>query len=1804
MLTNPKKSQQLPESNGVDPAIFPIINPRWRKNWILGISGLSLLMVGGGYFYGQHYAQTQIAPLVEQGLSDFINRPVKIGKIEHLSVYRIRFGTSSLEPTATDPSRVSLRSLDISFNPLQWLFSKKLNLSIAVVQPQIFLEQGYSGEWLRTPIDKIDPDYPLQIDRLKLEQASITLVTRNAQGQLKPAVPININQANLELPHHGQSLNFQLDGKLGNNDQLTLQGSHRFADQAWNLSVRGNNLSAIAVNHLIPLPVTLQQGNLDSNLAIQVRQSRLTNLQGTVNLQGVTANLSVLPKILTNVQGVLRFQGTQIGFDQIKANLGKIATQTQGIVDFQKNYDLNITTQPVAIADALQTFDVSQPKIALKGNLESTVQVKGDLNKPQITATLKNSGNQPIQLDKFNFKSLNTQIALKESNLIISQLNAIPIQGGQLQGQGVISGQTQPTGKIAFKNFRVNLQGSQLALNTLAPDYQPPIPIAPFSGQTTITGQIGKPETIHAIAALTIPVAGGNLSTQNLSYQNGKWQGDVEARSIQLAQLPISKADFLKQGYLNGKFNVQGEKRALDRLKISGLANIAIAQGTLQAKQVSLINNQWQASVVANNLSLRQVLPNLSLPNDGKLQGTATLSGNLQDPDQTLTASGQGKVKFAQGSLTAQRFQLQQGQWTGLLTAHNLPVTNLTRSLPTKLAGNLTGQIQLTGSAENTVNQLQGRGKITLSLPQGKIRATQVSFTPQQFQATLQPQSLQLKAFNPKLKGNLRGKVNLQGKFEQWKPQDLQAEGNINLSRGFPGVERPLNARFALQDNRLTLDKVTAPGLQASGSVLINESAFFAENKRINPIQTVDLNVAAQDFSLSQLAATQPFKIPYQGQVDFEGRIKGKLQNPEIQGDLALKKLKLDKIAFDPVLSGQIHKTATQGLNVNLAGKRETLRFALDAQSNPVSLMLKREAMQIKGVRDQSLFFVTAQQVPLDFLRDLTVLLPQSSQPLAFSEKISGDLSGNFTLNLADRSIIGTRVAIDQPRFGTLSSDRVTGNLDYSAGKLNVTNSQLMVKNNPYPFQVSVNLKGIKPKIQGEITVPASNIQTILETLQIFRLEDLQRGLHLPVYNTALDLYPKSPESPKPLAEVGLPKASLYNQLAYLSEINRRLQQQRQQQAEGSPLPELSSLQGTVAGKLTIQGEIGNNLETAFDFTGKDWQWADYKLDNLQLQGNWQNGTLTLNPLQLQTGNSLLVLKGMVGEQAQMGELSLTNIPLKSLATLINLPANLSLDGELNANISLAGNRANPQAQGSLSIENAVVNQASLQATEGKFAYQQGRFDFSVSSVLERKTEPLILAGSIPYVLPFATVQPESDRFNLSLKAKNEGLGLLALATKGEVNWLKGKGDIQLDVFGRIDPQTQVVRGLQVEGNATIQDATLAASVFPDSTLTQVNGKVHVDLNQLNIQALTGQLNGGNVAIAGSLPLLRPNPQTNPLTVTFEHSAFKLKDLYQGGIKGNVQITGSVMEPDIGGSLDLYKGEIQLGEALPKLENQGEAHQMAEFNDFKFNLGENIRVQRSPILDFLATGSLTLNGTLTQLRPEGSIALKGGQINLFASQLRLAGGDNVAQFSPHRGLDPYLNLRLVSAATETNRNSFNANPSSSEINEPFSANRESLQMIRIQALVQGYASQLSNSIQLTSTPRRSQRELIALLGGGFINTLGQEETTLGLVNLAGSAVLGGVQGQIGEALGLSRFRIFPTALTNDQDRTSANQLGVAAEAGVDLTHDLSVSIQKIINTERSPQWGLRYRVNENTVIRGSTNFSDDSRGVIEYEQRF
>ena len=149
--------------------------------------------------------------------------------------------------------------------------------------------------------------------------------------------------------------------------------------------------------------------------------------------------------------------------------------------------------------------------------------------------------------------------------------------------------------------------------------------------------------------------------------------------------------------------------------------------------------------------------------------------------------------------------------------------------------------------------------------------------------------------------------------------------------------------------------------------------------------------------------------------------------------------------------------------------------------------------------------------------------------------------------------------------------------------------------------------------------------------------------------------------------------------------------------------------------------------------------------------------------------------------------------------------------------------------------------------------------------------------------------------------------------------------------------------------------------------------------------------------------------------------------------------------------------------------------------------------------------------------------------------------------------------------------------------------------------------QTGEALTLSSSPRRSESEIIALLGGGFANTLGAGGGTLALANLAGTALLSNIENAIADGLGLTSLRLFPVLnldrQTNSQ-QASVFPLGLGAEASTKITSSFSVSILKILTDNRPAQFSLRYRIDEGLRLRGATNFSGDDRAQIEYELQF
>ncbi|MCY7394065.1 MAG: translocation/assembly module TamB, partial [Leptolyngbyaceae cyanobacterium CAN_BIN12] len=563
------------------------------------------------------------------------------------------------------------------------------------------------------------------------------------------------------------------------------------------------------------------------------------------------------------------------------------------------------------------------------------------------------------------------------------------------------------------------------------------------------------------------------------------------------------------------------------------------------------------------------------------------------------------------------------------------------------------------------------------------------------------------------------------------------------------------------------------------------------------------------------------------------------------------------------------------------------------------------------------------------------------------------------------------------------------------------------------------------------------------------------------------------------------------------------------------------------------------------------------------------------------------------------------NLPLDFLTGFVDLP--IASEGLLNGSATISGKFTNPQALGSFSLANGVLNGTPVQEARGNFTYNDARLDFTTTVAIV-KTEPLSVVGSLPFQLPFATVAPASDQISLDLNVKDEGLALLNVLTN-QVSWVSGKGEVKVKVRGTLDNPIAT-------GTVTVNDATLQARALP-APLTNVTGVARFDSDRIRVDKIVGTFSDGSVTAQGVIPLSRRltplDPDWNtPLTVSMKKIDLKLKGIYQGGVDGEVIVGRTALNPTLGGTVLLSDGQVSISDpaaVTAATGGDGAAAPGVEFANLQLTLGDRVAIVQPPLLNFIARGDLTVNGNFNEIRPEGVIRLTAGQLYLFTTQFTLERGfAQTATFTPARQLDPELNIRLVALVAQVNNRRQPLVLAPSEILDvPTPASSfGSLQTIRVRAEVNGPASQLADNLDLTSSPPRSKEEIVSLIGGGFVDTFGRGDTLLGIANLAGSTPLfTNFQTAIGNALGLSEFRLFPTT-TTDVGRGSGktSTLGLGAEASLDITPTISVSILKVLTNDQAPQFGLRYRINDRLLFRSSTDFSGDTRAQLEYEARF
>ncbi|NEO97703.1 MAG: DUF748 domain-containing protein [Symploca sp. SIO2E9] len=1853
MIRNARNSDQEPEqnaSNQSESGSLKTPRRKWQRRLWLWLGVFLLSGAGAGLTGVWIFINRKLAPMVEQNVENILNRDLQLGQVEGFSLNSIRFGSSALPPTPTDPDRASIEALNVTYNPIKLLFNRTLELDVTLVKPNAYIEQDDKGGWISTKIEP-QPESWLKVDLqvLRVSDAKVSLVARGTQGNLLAPVESAVPSGKVRLLYNNQLFRYDFLANLASGGNLKLQGESRLNPAQTNLAISVSDLNVAEVAHLVQAPIKLQGGQVGGNLEVSIEPEQLPQLLGDLKLKDVAARVPQLPKPFTKTRGQLRLQGTQVQLENVTTIFGQVPAQAQGIVDLQSGFNLSAQTKPVTLKQVLQTFDFNKLPVEASAEVQATLKVNGPLDNPTVIGQVANT--KPAQIDKVSFNQINADFSLASSTLIlaVNNLRAKPKVGGIVTGQGKVKlGQN---GKALF-----DLQATDVPAEAIANSYnlKLPVTVGLVSGSTSISTDLDNLKSLRANASASLKLADGLVKAENIVVEDGRWQGLVRATNVSVAQLikDFSETSLPQQlqGRFNGLFNVSGslDSFAPELIYAKGAGNMNLAGGLVTATNVELNNGRASALVQADGLQLGRLMevpPQLQVPLNGQFQ----LAVNLEQLSlKGITGSGSGNLQLADGTVKASNLVIEEGSWRANVQAEELKLGKLVPQLPPEFSGALEGIFNLSGSLVGwqeraPLEMINANGSGKLKIPSGIVEANSVNLNDGNLQAVIKPIGIDLGSFSQQLQGSLNGAIEVAGKLKNLQPvalgKSLRATGKLNFSEGIYLLDRQLDASFTWNGESIAIQQAKAQGLLASGFIGVNLAALEEQNLT-EAISNFELDVEANNFDLEKLPLPLPSaasNVDIAGRANFNGRLAGTIKAPQVKGTLALQNFSVAKIEFDSLLTGGVSAVPEEGVSLKLSGNNDKIELALAPDYQPDSFLIElqepkdseqaeQQPAKAEGSRQGEKLIVNAENFPIGMIKDFAPLPAELA-----SQRLEGSLSSNdLEIELAPLSISG-KVAIANPIFGSLrgegKQDQFTGSIQYTDGTFMLEDGNFQKGEHQYQFSATLTPTATGPEFQATLNVPKDEnssqgkgeLQDILTALQIFDLNDMVRGSLFPKFATNVDLN---------VEPVGMPQASLQNQLQRFSEIEVLLEQQQQQRQAASPFPNLADAKGKFSGEVTVESTPDTAISANFNLEGEDWQWGSYSAKKVTAEGELQESVLTLRPLRFESGESRATFAGTIGGEEQSGRLKIDKIPVinvqRFVKEFVDLPPAIVFGGWVNASATISGSINNPQARGEISISDATLNQTPIKTAQGSFNYTNARLDFSAESFLDEDSDPLKLSGSIPYKIPVATVKPDNDQLNLKINVENEGLALLNVLSRNQISWKEGTGKVDLDIKGIFDQETNLPTNIVAQGSAAIENATIEASVLQGEPLENVNGEVLFNLDSINVKKLEGKFSDGIVKAKGTIPIFKAARQENPLNVNIGQLALNLKGLYKGSVKGKVKVQGTAVAPIISGNVDLFDGRVSLAGAAAGISQQqpsrgesengnaAESIKPVEFNNLNLNLLDDIEIRYAPLFNFLASGRLTLDGSMepNQIKPRGRIDLKRGRVNLFTTQLRLDRRyENTAQFFPNQGLDPQLDVRLLASVTETRRNQ---TPSdfSAEISDLEPTSFDTVQTVRVQANVKGKASELVESLagdstealKLTSTPARSETEIAALLGGGFVETLGRGETTLGLANLAGSALLSNVGYFIGEALGLSEFRLYPTTISDDDERNSS--LGLSAEAGLDVTRSFSVSVSKELTSPRPFRYNLRYRVNEDLLLRGSTNLEDDSRIVLEYEKRF
>ncbi|HIK10112.1 MAG TPA: translocation/assembly module TamB domain-containing protein [Oscillatoriaceae cyanobacterium M33_DOE_052] len=1359
---------------------------------------------------------------------------------------------------------------------------------------------------------------------------------------------------------------------------------------------------------------------------------------------------------------------------------------------------------------------------------------------------------------------------------------------------------------------------------------------------------------IAVVGEAQLNLSGGTSSLSG-SLRGGFWQAEAKITpgtpfplNPIAPQLPVAVA--ITEGNIKGSGTTDAllnpEPTAIiEAISLSGAAKLNVAGGAATISG-TLAQGRWQAEAKitpGTPFALNPIAPQIPIPvtlTDAAFKGSGTTAAILNNLEPmallgSINASGEARVKIGGGDATLGG-SLRAGEWQAAISGSEIALNGLAPQLPVPVMlrqGSFVGS----GSVAKimSLEDMIASGDAQLDLAGGAAEV-KGSAGNGRWQAAVTGTTINLTKLLPNLPFPVQlaqGDVKLSGTTAALTIADTIADGAIKLVSPSPRLPvspsplLPLETAFRWDGEKLQVLQAKAPGFEANGVAFID-----AKSQPVPVLKSFDFNLNAQQFDLANLPLPVDMVRQYlpgddivlAGLADFQGQIKGSARKEQVgglplpfdlqvDGNLRVQNLVAMGRNFAPEMAGMVRVDTREEISFWLSGGEDKIELAVKtagwnfgAGGNlyPQWLLaaVKQGEISLEARLERERLLVSLANFPLEFLQ----LAP--APELGF-DAVTGSLSGEGDFDL--RRMVGKgEIVVAHPRLGYLQAVELKTQAIYDGESLTLGDGLLRLQNSSYSFNARI-VPGDNPAVEGKITVTDGELGDIMAAMRWFTLEDLQRGLMPPQYakKEAVDS-----------VSVGVSDASLLMQLRRLSEITALLQKTAAvRQTPGTP--EMLDVRGKFSGEIGFAGTLATGISADFNLEGRALQWLPQlpyhevvgvevvknegrviDVERAIVRGSFKDGVVTFNPLRLEAKGdkgTVVSFVGSLGLENQLGQVRVENLAVADLRNFIDTQG-YEVDGWVNLKATVAGSILNPQALGEVSFSEVRLNGEPLENLRGSFNYAQSRLNFSTIA-----PSNLQVTASLP-VPP----TPDNNAISFSGNISDDGLKLINILSGKQVEWVTGSGRVDIEARARWDTEKGRITELVATGDASFEDATINSLALPEP-LTGVRGKARFERDRVFVETAKGTFSKGLVEATGVLPLYQPLSPTdsdagNPLTVVLEGIKINLKGLYSGGVEGRVSVEGTFLSPQIGGNVSLFDGVVLLPDPSQQVAAppppETEEVVAPRYDNLRLRLRDNVRVVSPPLLEFVAQGNLQVNGFIDDvpnLNIKGVIRLLRGRVNLWTTQFRLERGyEHFARFVGDS--DPVLQVRLIASVPEVTRRETVASGSSAEIAENINTTIGTVRTVRVQAGVNGRSSQLLDLLELKSSPPRDEGEIVALIGGGFITTLGRADSPLAIANLAGGALLNNVQDVIGNTLNLSEFRLAPSLVKSGR----STQLALEAEAGIDVTDNLSVSVFRILLENQTTRYNVRYRFNDKILVRGSTDFQGDTQAGVEFEFRF